>query len=200
MRRTLPVAITIVFGVLYIITDGLSNLTSWRVMLDQWNNVSGGWAIALAAISLTMVHARNLRRADRAPYSATLLISMYGMIVFGLINGRAGLYATIFDNTAGVLEGVVLSSVCFYIVSSSYRAFRLRSAEATVMMISALFVMLSNVIGESIHPQLPLIGRWLMEVPNAAGMRAITIGAALGGAATAIRVLVGIERTHLGGE
>ena len=200
MRRTIPIAITIFFGVLYIIVDGVSSFTTTRTMLDQWNNVSGGWAVGLACISLTVVHSRNLRRPDRAPYSITLLVSMYGMIIFGILNGRAGLYKTIFDNTAGVLEGVVLSSVCFYIVSSSYRAFRLRSAEAAVMMLAALFVMLSNVIGESIHEQLPLIGRWLMEVPNAAGMRAITIGAALGGAATAIRVLVGIERTHLGGE
>ena len=200
MRRTIPIIVTIAAGVLYMITDGFSNLTSYRVILDQWNNVSQGWAIALACVSLTVVHSRNMRRPDRAFYSGTLLVSMYGMIIFGVINGRLGLYKTIFDNTTGVLEGVVLSSVCFYIVSSSYRAFRLRSAEATIMMISALFVMLSNVIGESIHPQLPLIGRWLMEVPNAAGMRAITIGAALGGAATAIRVLLGIERTHLGGE
>ena len=34
-------------------------------------------------------------------------------------------------------------------------------------------------------------------MPNSAGMRGIQIGATLGGIATALRILVGIERSHL---
>ena len=203
MRRTIPIAVTAIFGALYLITDGFSNLVDFRVILDLWNNVSLGWAVALTCISLTMVHARNLRRPDRAFYSGTLLISMYGMILFGILGpqGRLGTYKLIFDNTAGVLEGVVLSSVCFYIVSSAYRSFRVRSVEAGLMMLACVMVMLKNVsLGEIIHSQIPIIGQWFMDWPNLAGMRAITIGSTLGGAATAIRVLVGLERAHLGGE
>jgi len=41
------------------------------------------------------------------------------------------------------------------------------------------------------------IGRWIMDVPNAAGIRGITIGMAIGGVVTALRVLIGRERRYL---
>ena len=201
MRRNLPLTITAVVGVLYIVCASFTDLLWYRNMFDRWIQVSQGFAIALSCVSLTMIHSRNMRRSNRALYSGTLLVAMYAMIVLGIVNGRSGIYQQIFDNTAGVLEGVVLSCVAFYIVSSSYRAFRLRSVEAGVMMAATVLVMLANVaIGEVIHDQLPLVGRWLMDFPNTAAMRAITIGATLGGAATAVRVIAGLERTYLGGE
>jgi hypothetical protein len=38
-----------------------------------------------------------------------------------------------------------------------------------------------------------------MNVPNMTGQRGIIIGAAIGSFVTALRVLLGIERGHLGG-
>ena len=56
-----------------------------------------------------------------------------------------------------------------------------------------------------IGEQIPGIGEylsrfqnWLMDVPNVAGRRAIFIGAALGAVATGVRIILGIERSHLG--
>jgi len=45
---------------------------------------------------------------------------------------------------------------------------------------------------------LPWLTNWVMNVPNAAAQRGIIIGAALGAAAMSLRVLLGIERGHLG--
>ena len=39
-----------------------------------------------------------------------------------------------------------------------------------------------------------------MDVPNVAGRRAIFIGAALGAVATGVRIILGIERSHLRGD
>jgi hypothetical protein len=39
---------------------------------------------------------------------------------------------------------------------------------------------------------------WIMDVPNSAAQSGIIIGAALGAAAMAIRVILGIERSYLG--
>jgi hypothetical protein len=41
---------------------------------------------------------------------------------------------------------------------------------------------------------------WIMDYPQTAGQRAVMIGIALGIVSTSLRVILGIERTFLGGE
>ena len=72
-----------------------------------------------------------------------------------------------------------------------------------MLLTAAILVMIARVpIGESI----PIVGdyltpfmNWIMDVPNTAARRAIFIGAALGAVATGLRVILGLERSHLGG-
>jgi hypothetical protein len=44
---------------------------------------------------------------------------------------------------------------------------------------------------------LPVIKDWVLEVPALAGARGILLGAALGTAATGLRVLLGIDRPYV---
>ena len=55
-------------------------------------------------------------------------------------------------------------------------------------------------IGSLISDALPEITNWIIDVPNNAGRRAILIGAALGAIVTGLRVLLGMERQHVGGD
>jgi hypothetical protein len=43
------------------------------------------------------------------------------------------------------------------------------------------------------------IATWIMDFPQTAGQRAIMIGIALGLVSTSLRVILGIERSYLGG-
>jgi len=87
--------------------------------------------------------------------------------------------------------------------SAAFRAFRARNLEATVLLSAAILVMIARVpMGESIPvlgDYLPRLMNWIMDIPNTAARRAIFIGAALGAIATGLRVILGMERSHLGG-
>jgi len=99
------------------------------------------------------------------------------------------------------LGAAMFAMLAFYIASASYRAFRMRSLEATILLISAVLVMLGRApIGELMWNQFPTIATWLLNIPNTAGQKAIMIGSAIGAFATSLRILLGIERGHLGME
>ena len=46
--------------------------------------------------------------------------------------------------------------------------------------------------------RLPELQDWIYNIPNRAGARAIMIGIALGVVGTALRVILGIDRTFMG--
>jgi hypothetical protein len=98
----------------------------------------------------------------------------------------------------------MFSLLAFFVASASYRAFRAHSFEATLLLVTAFIVMLGRV---PISQQIPVIGKeiasitdWIMTTPNMAGQRAVMIGAALGVVSASLRVMVGIEKSYLGGE
>jgi hypothetical protein len=110
----------------------------------------------------------------------------------------------LFDKVDAPMMKTMFATLAFYIASAAYRAFRARTADATMLLIAALIVMFWRVpIGEavlaSISPELPeWINSFLMRGVNAAVQRGIIIGVALGAASMSLRILLGIERIYLG--
>jgi hypothetical protein len=100
----------------------------------------------------------------------------------------------------------MFSIIGFYIVSAAYRAFRIRSAEATLMLIAAFIVMLGQVpVGAWITHGLPKEGilgffrlenlsYWILNGPNMAAQRGISFGIEIGALAMALRIWLGLER------
>lgn len=200
-RRTLPFLVSILIGLSYILSGALPGIEAWKNTLDKWFQISTAFAILIGTISLTSVHFRNFKRAERRIYSITLCLALFGTIGLGLIQtGKGPQYQSWYNMTIVPLEAAILSQIAFYITAAAFRVLRMRSFEATLMLVAASFVMLYNVpIGATIWQGFPIIGKWLMDIPNTAAMRAITLGATLGGSATAIRVFLGLERAYLGG-
>lgn len=110
------------------------------------------------------------------------------------------MFRSFFDHILIPVLSTMFSLLAFYISSAAYRAFRARNLLASLLLIAALIVMLR------FNPQLSWIfgdyvartSNWLMNVPNMAAQRAIVIGIGLGMVATALKVILGIERGYMG--
>ncbi|MCC7144657.1 MAG: hypothetical protein IT349_21360 [Candidatus Eisenbacteria bacterium] len=104
----------------------------------------------------------------------------------------------------------MFSLLGFFVASASYRAFRARTKEATLLLGAAFIILLGRTpFGPSLTAWLPdalawlkveNLSNWIMSVPNLAGQRAILIGIALGIISTSLKLILGLERSHLSGE
>jgi hypothetical protein len=205
LRKEIPLLITLLSGLVYVVANFFNVPLAKTVKgeLDQWFLIATAFAVLLGVVNLTMIHVRNLMSSKSGKfYSLVLLVAMYGTIAIGLFQTNQGPFyqGFIFNRMINPLSATMYSILVFYISSAAYRAFRVRSFEATLLLLTAVIVMIGRVpIGDIISPYIPQVTSWLQDVPNTAGMRGIMIGIALGGVATALRVIVGLERTYLSG-
>jgi len=77
----------------------------------------------------------------------------------------------------------------------------MRSMLATMLLVAAVILMLGRVPIENwlSGGYLGVWADWLLNYPNLAAKRAIAAGVGFGGAAVALKILLGIERSYLGG-
>lgn len=210
MRKTLPVVITFVVGIIVM----LSTITTgplpsiFKNHISPWMTIVSAFAVGLASVNLSRVHGRKVVRQSEGWINSVILLG--SMAIYGIWKSYIEInptdkvavanYALIYNHILSPLSSGIWACLAFYVASSSYRAFRARNLEATILLISAVVVMLGAApIGAQIWDKFPAIQNWLLSVPNMTGQRGIVIGAALGSFVTALRVLLGLERGHLGG-
>ncbi|MCB0336208.1 MAG: hypothetical protein KDD62_07875, partial [Bdellovibrionales bacterium] len=106
----------------------------------------------------------------------------------------SNLWRLMFDGLFVSLSTAMFSLLGVYIASAAYRAFRIRSFEAVLMMTAAVLVMLGQIpFGVYIYSGMPEIRDWILRVPNSAAFRAITIGTGIAGLVMAFRMWFSIE-------
>ncbi len=203
MVRDVPTLITTVTGSIYVLAAffRVPLFSTIKGHLDKWFLIVTSVTVLVGVINLVMIHGSAImKRKPGRVQSLVLCLSLAFTIALGLVDTSQGpRYAFLFKNVLGPLGSTTYSLLCFYIASAAYRAFRLRSLDAGLLLAAAVIIMLGSVpIGDAIWSGLPGISAWLLDVPNSAGMRGVMIGATLGAVATACRILLGIERGHLG--
>jgi hypothetical protein len=107
-------------------------------------------------------------------------------------------YVEFFDNIMIPIQATMFSLLAFYIASAAYRAFRARSLLSTILLVAALIIMIRFVPMGPISDLVSALSSWVLKVPNMAAKRAIFIGVGLGMVATAIKILLGVERGYMG--
>jgi hypothetical protein len=107
----------------------------------------------------------------------------------------------IYDHVFAPCNATMFALLAFFIASAAFRAFRARSLEAGLLLGAAIVVLLARApIGAQLSGWLPDLAQWILDVPSNGSRRAIMMGAAVAAIATSLRVILGLERSHLGGE
>lgn len=169
----------------------------------SWYRIVAAFALILGLHSLIFVHYNKLKRARPGwGYSVVTLASLPVVALFGIIGGvgEGSTFMRIYRHIMAPLQATMFSLLAFFMASAAFRAFKARTLEASVLLAAAIVVMFGRVpLGYFVYHKLPDIVEWLLTYPNMAGQRGILIGVALGMAATALKIILGIERGWLGG-
>jgi hypothetical protein len=225
-RKRVVVAVTFLAGLYYfleffwptrIVSGQEANLfTPFLEPVNDIFMILSAVALGLGIYSLFSIHGKTLTRMRSGWfYSLVFFISTFVMAFIGIL-AETGAHKDVPINKAvndilyvgglQALDSTMFSIIAFYIVSAAYRAFRIRSAEATLLMGAAFIVMLGQVyLGQVLTSWLPAEGLasnlrletlsdWLLTRVNAPAVRAVGFGLGVGLLATALRIWLSLER------
>ncbi len=201
MRKTGPVVLGFIIGLLMLIqyfTPHPWIEARYNNVLD-WKQVVFGITLILGVISLFLFHWRKIERREKGwGYSVITVAGLFFMIAAAIAFSPArGPYPWMFEYVQAPMQSTMFALLAFYVASASYRAFRARGFHAALLLAAGVLVMLGRVpLGEMLGLQ--PISSWILDFPNLAAKRGIMIGVGLGMTATAIKIILGIERTYLG--
>jgi hypothetical protein len=167
----------------------------------DWVIVIGIFATALGIWSLVKVTTTKVKRRQEGwGYNVITLVGLAVMLIAGPIWGieEGTIFMKFFWYIYTPIQATMFSLLAFFIASAAYRAFRVRSLVATVLLVSALVIMLRLIPLGPISDLNQVVASWVLAVPNMAAKRAIAMGVGLGAMATALKVVVGIERSYMG--
>jgi hypothetical protein len=218
MRREIPTFIAFFVGVVCIIQFFIPHRPFGTLVdtFSDWFSIVQAFAIWLGALNLIKISMQKslARKARDRWYGFVVVLAFLLIVIVGFFfsGGRQfQLAGTRFDylyvNIYTPLASTMFALLAFFVASASYRAFRARSWEATLLLLAAFLVMLGRVpVGDQLTHwlregfRLSDIASWIMTYPQVAGQRAIMIGIALGVASASLRLILGLERSYLGGE
>jgi hypothetical protein len=219
MKREVPLFITGAIGLFMIVSFFVPHhwVTVPADFLQACAVIVVAFGYVLGGANVLRVNLEGISRRESGwPYKAVLVVSLVATVAIGVVDGirHGGSFPVegtpskwIYDHLYSPMGATMFSLLAFFIASAAFRAFRIRTFEAGLLAVAALIVMLGRVpVGDIATSWLPewlrlgTVQQWIMDVPQNAGKRAILIGAALGVMATGLRVILGVERSYLGGE
>lgn len=191
-----------------------------------------GMLLGLGVWSVLSIHGmRLLRKQKDWAFSAILLLSAAIMVFvtysdYNQVIANPNLtnpdqwgpmqYAKdfLFDGMLQSMDAAMFSIIAFFILSAAYRAFRIRSIEATILLASALIVMLALMGGvEYLNWQwmqgltggdpghflnnfsLTSISGWIRDNVRGPGIRALEFGVGIGALTMGLRLWLSLEKT-----
>ena len=225
-RKILVVMVTFLCGLFYVsefyipveTVNGQDQnvLTPFLNIAGDLSQIITAFALGLGVYTLSLLHSKNIMRArpgwgnSVAFFAALISITYIGIFnwlpIHKDIKINNNLNDILYVGGLQSLDSTMFSIIAFYIASAAYRAFRVRNAEASLLMGAAFIVMLGQVYaGQWLTHWLPTDGvmanmrvetmsDWLLTRVNAPAVRAVGFGLGVGLVATALRIWLSLER------
>ncbi|MFH2036854.1 MAG: hypothetical protein ABIJ45_10660 [Candidatus Zixiibacteriota bacterium] len=221
MKKQIPLFITLIVGVVLVFSVFFPPAESLGEDFSLFFDIIAVFAFFLGGGNLLRVHADkiNKKRADWG-FSIVTVLGFLIMLAAGLfklfnpggitadVAAPGSMFQMMYDWIFNPLGASMYALLAFYVASASYRAFRAKNRDATILLVAAFVILLGRtplgVMATSWIPdsfsllRIPEMAIWIMTSPNLAGQRAILIGIALGVVSMSLRLILGVERTHLG--
>jgi len=217
IKKQIPLVIVFLTGLLMLASYYVPNKLSvdYVETMNKWQNIVVAFAFLLGLISLFFSHYHKItRKADGWGYSIFVLIGFLAMVIPAYVSGGkqmtdGGLTSLgwSFKYIYNALSGTMFAVLAFYIVSTAYRSFRIKSMQAFVLFVAAFILILGKVplgqiiwdsaLGWTGHGVSDVI-EWIMQFPAVAGKRGIMIGIAIGVIVTSFKIIFGIEKQYMG--
>ena len=276
LKKQVPLILTFVVGLTMIVTNFIPHppFNTLDSELSVIFNLLAAFAMILGAGNLLQIHLEKIGKQRKGwGYSAVTVVGFTVTLIFGLfkLGNPAGItgaleepgswFGGIYEWVFSPLQATMFSLLAFFVASASYRAFRAKNREATMLLLAAFVVLLGQtLVGTVITDLIPgfvemffggifaylaysqfrgknlvaagalgvvgipavLFGAyafiakltgsvvdtisipelmlWILMQPQTAGQRAIMIGICLGVISMSLRIILGVERSHLGSE
>jgi hypothetical protein len=217
MRRQIPLLICFLSGMFMLVQFFIPHpafVNIYRGVLG-WARIIRVFALVIGVGTLIRLHYRRItRRSPEWIYSIVVFAGLLTTAIAGIVGGPRGkFFSWIFNSVLLPLDATMFSLLAFFMASAAYRAFRARTLDATLLLAAAVIVMFGrvpigdflwqNIIPQSLADRVPFLPErvveWIMAGPNMAARRGLMIGAALGAISTSLKIMLGIERSYLGG-
>jgi len=207
-RITLPTACCMITGLLVCIAIFVPHPTMSKPYqtINQWAIIIANFAVILGVANLIKRHISKVKKQNVGwGYSAVtllvLIITSVAGIVWGMDPKERGPVLWIYEYVNKPLSATIFSLTVFFIASAAYRAFRMHTFGATVLLISGIVVMAGQTpLGGLIWSKIPVIKDWILMTPSMAAQRGILLGLGLSMFSTSLKILLGLERSYLGGK
>jgi hypothetical protein len=213
MRREVPLILTAIVGITMIIAHFIPPLNILKDLFEDWFFIIAAFAIYLGILNLILVNGDKIYKKQKGwPFGVVVILGFLVITIIGIFfsGGKSfqdpgTRFYYLYMNVYYPLSATMFALLAFFVASASYRAFRARNVEATMLLGAAFILMLGRVpigywVSAGLGHTLANAADWIMDFPQLAGQRAIMIGIALGVVSSALRVILGLERAYSAGE
>jgi len=161
-KRQIPILIVGVIGFVTLFAN-FTTLHGFKSFVNddatQWFDILASFAIWLGGLNLLKLQSQKiLKKQEGWEYSVFAVIGLIFALVAGFVikgepavewgthvTAKGTLFKWMFTYMVAPMQATMFALLAFYVASASYRAFRIRNFEATLLLVSGIIIMIGRV-------------------------------------------------------